>query len=159
MRPNQTEAKVPSEAMRAKAREWWTNPEYPDECPTEHEVDTLAALLDEVRAETKVATIDALVGLDDLVGEFASLEIMSKIGRDASPAAQPDRGARGRGGREVRRQNREKFDAVGYTTVDGIEQVVFECRCCGAQTIPGITKEEWLSDQDAEDPAPKVEIL
>ena len=51
MRPNQTEAKVPSEEMRAKAREWWTNPEYPDECPTEHEVDTLAALLDDVRRD------------------------------------------------------------------------------------------------------------
>jgi hypothetical protein len=42
---------VPSEAMRAKAREWWTNPEYPEEVATEHEVDTLAALLDEVRRD------------------------------------------------------------------------------------------------------------
>jgi hypothetical protein len=46
------ETTVPSEQMRVKAREWWTNPEYPDECPTEHEVDTLATLLDGVRDTT-----------------------------------------------------------------------------------------------------------
>lgn len=60
--------------------------------------------------------------------------------------------------RDMRRPDRSKFDAVGCVLDDGIDLVVFECRCCGAQHIPGITKEEWLSDPDAEEPAPKLAI-
>ena len=49
MRANWKDSKVPSEDMRKRAREWWINTEYPNERPTEHDVDDLATLLDEVR--------------------------------------------------------------------------------------------------------------
>ena len=51
VRPKQTEAKVPSEEMRKRAREWLYNADHPNECASQGEVDDLATLLDEVRRE------------------------------------------------------------------------------------------------------------
>ena len=51
VRPKQTEAKVPSEEMRKRAREWLYNADHPNECASQGEVDDLATLLDEVRWE------------------------------------------------------------------------------------------------------------
>ena len=39
------------EALREKARKWLYNPEHPNECATQGEVDDLQHLLEEVRAE------------------------------------------------------------------------------------------------------------
>ena len=50
MRPKNLEAKVPSEEMRKRAREWLYNADHPNECASQGEVDDLATLLDEVRA-------------------------------------------------------------------------------------------------------------
>ena len=55
MRPKQTEAKVPSEEMRKRAREWLYNADHPNECASQGEVDDLATLLDEVRASEREA--------------------------------------------------------------------------------------------------------
>ncbi len=58
----------------------------------------------------------------------------------------------------MKRPDRNKWDAVGYSIAGETQHVVFKCRCCGATKDFGITKEEWLSDPDAEEPEPKVEI-
>jgi len=42
---------MPSENMRTTAREWLYSAEYPNECASQQEVDDLATLLDEVRAD------------------------------------------------------------------------------------------------------------
>jgi hypothetical protein len=43
--------KVPSEKMRTRAREWLYNADHPNEAASQQEVDDLATLLDDVRAE------------------------------------------------------------------------------------------------------------
>ncbi len=54
------------------------------------------------------------------------------------------------------RQDKSKWDAVGYLSVRDEVRVIFECRCCHGRKDFGITREEWLSDPEAEEPAPKT---
>ena len=57
------------------------------------------------------------------------------------------------------RPDKSKWDAVGYLSVRDEVLVIFECRCCHDRKDFGITREEWLSDPEAEEPAPKTELM